>query len=320
MVMAARVPACRHTPTERQAANPAGRCVTDRESYITTAWFRGMGSASRRVMRAGGNIVRVVLCLWWIAAFSAPASANQDSEVLPSRMIGTGDLVLLIPDPAADIQRLLEAQRWLAQYAEWKEWNATWRNRREPGWLGARDRRQRPDPPTWLPDECPNVLPGASILANACRSLAEWTDDVATAQLRQEMMSERVQHEAPRNSSWWEHLHVDLLWPVTQWRTDVYGVVGTHATIDVAGRFEIFVAPGVILLNVSTGPDTREWKLATDWGMAFRCFDFTMPGTNRRASMHVNVAKALMLSNTAGLMPRTVNLAGFSVTMKKAGH
>ena len=314
------LPPCRHMPMERRAND---RSHPDVSSCTPTKSSRADGTASayRRVMHARRSLARVLVCVCIIAgAHSEPARADQASAVLPSRAIAADECAMLVPDPHADLQRLREAEQWLAQYGDWKEWDAHWRNRLEPGWFGARARRQRPDPPEWLAQECPNVLPGTSVLAKACSALAEWNDDVATAEVRQQMMATRTQHEAPRHTSWWEHLHVDLLWPMTQWGGDVYGVVGTHATVEVAGRLEVFVAPGVILLNVPTGGDGRDWKLATDWGVAFRCFDFTMPVTNRRATLHLNLAKAVMLSNATGLFPRTINLAGFSVTMKKSVH
>ena len=88
------------------------------------------------------------------------------------------------------------------------------------------------------------------MLAEACRLVTEWNDDEGIALLRKEMTAARTQSEAVHKTVWWEHVHFDALWPMTQLHGSVFGVVGMHATIEVAGRFQIFVAPGAILLNV----------------------------------------------------------------------
>src|SRR4029077_7766695 len=88
------------------------------------------------------------------------------------------------------------------------------------------------------------------VLTDGCRALRVWNDDETTAQLRGQLASARTQKEAPRNTVWWEHVHLDALWPMAQTGSSVFGVLGVHATVDVAGRFQVFVAPGAILLNV----------------------------------------------------------------------
>ena len=104
---------------------------------------------------------------------------------------------------------------------------------------------------------------------------------------------------------------------MTQWGSPVYGVVGMHATMDIAGRFQMFVAPGVILMNLPSVDGTREWQPATDWGFAYRLFDFKFPGSKRRGSLHVNIAKAWVLTGPSNMFKSTVDLAGFSITPKK---
>jgi hypothetical protein len=238
--------------------------------------------------------------------------------VLPSRAIATGTLEFALPDVASWEHRLLEMRQWIADYEKWQQWSATWRNKREPGWVHARDRRVRPDPPPWLGGECADVVfQDNEIVANACRLWADWNDDQRAAQVRQQTASARTQHEAPTKTIWWEHVHLDALWPMTQWSGSVYGVLGVHATIDVAGRFQVFAAPGAILLNLPKGKSDREWRPATDYGIAYRLFDFTMPGTDRRASLHLNLAKAWVFAGPGNVMQSSLDLAGFSVTLKK---
>jgi hypothetical protein len=70
-------------------------------------------------------------------------------------------------------------------------------------------------------------------------------------------------------------------------------------------------------LNVPKDHSTREWRPATDWGIAYRVCDFTMPGTPRRASLHLNLARAWLMGGPGNLAKTTIDLAGFSVTLAK---
>ena len=65
----------------------------------------------------------------------------------------------------------------------------------------------------------------------------------------------------------------------------------------------VFVAPGAILLNLPTGRNNeRQWRPATDYGIAYRLFDFRIPGTERGASLHLNLAKAWVLAGPGNLV------------------
>jgi hypothetical protein len=248
-----------------------------------------------------------------------PASALADQEpVLPSRVLDTAEIQFAMPDVVTWEHRLREVQQWIGDFQKWQEWNALWRNRLEPGWMGARERKVRPDPPIWLAAECHDaIVQEGATLAHACRLLSEWKDDDDVARLRQETTNARMQREEVHKTVWWEHVHLDALWPMTQLHGSVFGVVGMHATIEVAGRFQIFVAPGAILLNLPKGQSEREWRPATDWGIAWRMADFTMPGTDRRASLHLNLAKAWLLGGPGGFTNTSIDLAGFSVTLAR---
>ena len=265
------------------------------------------------------------VCVCAVLGLAGSASAQEpEDRVLPSRAVGTGELELTALDGASWEQRLLEMRQWVADYEKWQRWRETWRNKQESGWVGRRNRRPRPDPPAWLAGECAGMVDvvsrGREIMARACRLLADWNDDDGAAELRRQIASTRTQREAPKKTIWWEHVHFDALWPMTQWNGSVFGVLGVHATVDVAGRFQVFAAPGAILLNLPNGRHSREWRPATDWGVAYRCFDFTFPGTTRRASLHLNLAKAWMFGGPANAVNTSIDLAGFSVTFKKSGQ
>ena len=103
--------------------------------------------------------------------------------------------------------------------------------------------------------------------------------------------------------------------------SNLFGVIGAHATVEIEGRFQVFVTPGVMLMSVPTANGTREWKPATDWGVAYRLFDFRLPLTSQPARFHVNFVRAWMLGNVGNYSFKShVDLAGFSVTLTKPGR
>ena len=259
------------------------------------------------------------LCASAICVITAcPVSAQELQDPLPARVIQTGSIEFPVIDAVTWTSRVRELETWTREFEKWQEWNSVWRNKKEPGWWKARERRQRPEPPSWLAAECRDVIVvDAGALAAGCRSLREWNDDDTTAQYRAQMATARTQQEAPTKTVWWEHVHLDALWPMAQTGSTVFGVLGVHATIDVAGRFQVFVAPGAILLNVPTSDNRREWRPATDYGIAYRFFDFTFPGVERRATLHFNFAKAWVMGGPSNVVKSSINLAGFSVTFKR---
>jgi hypothetical protein len=260
----------------------------------------------------------LLVCACAIGAARPAAAGDLQEAALPARAIQPGDLLFAMPDVAEWQQRIRDAEQWVADYQEWQQWNVEWRNRREPGWMGARERRVRPNPPLWLEAECRDaVLDADGVLAEACRLLVASKDDDGTALLRAQIAAAQAKREAERKTVWWEHVHFDALWPMTQVGDSVYGVVGMHATIEVAGRLQIFVAPGAILLNLPRDGSSREWRPATDWGFAYRLTDFTLPGVGRPATLHINFAKAWLLGGPGNLAQTSVNLAGFSITMSR---
>jgi len=150
----------------------------------------------------------------------------------------------------------------------------------------------------------------------ACALRAEWAGDAVAAFVRRQNAAAAVQSETQRNTSWWEHVHLDALWPIFRQGAMAYGVVGTHATMDVAGRFEIFVAPGVIMLNLPAS-DGRQWTAATDWGLAYRLGTFRFPGSSQAATLHINFAKAWVFAGASSFASGSIDLAGLSMTFAR---
>ena len=208
-------------------------------------------------------------------------------------------------------------ERWVRDYTAWKEWFAKWHNRAEPGLFGTRERRPRPDPPAVLLATCPVPASADAVLVNACHLLEEWrNDDVATEIIKQQVASSRAKKETEDRSVWWRHVHFDALWPMTQGTSGVYGLVGLHSTIDLTGRVELFLAPGAMLMRVP-GPAGPQWKPATDWGLSYRVTDFTMPGTKRPVTLHLNMARVWLFGQREDVPQSDMYLAGFSLTFRK---
>ena len=262
----------------------------------------------------GFVIVLIGLCA------SIPVGPTDSlAQSLPLRPVpALTELPATIP-PSADEMTAIE--RWARDYTAWKAWFAEWRNKREPSLFGTRSRRPRPDPPESLFLACPVQTGETGALADACRLLDEWrSNDIATEILKQQAAAARVQRENDQKTVWWQHIHLDALWPMTQGTSGVYGILGLHTTIDLTGRVELFVAPGAILMRVPGPSGNGEWKPATDWGFSYRVANFTMPRMQRPATLHVNLAKVWLFGKAeeaSGVQSDTY-LAGFSLTFRKA--
>jgi len=215
-------------------------------------------------------------------------------------------------------ERQAELDAWIEEFSDWKRWDAMWGNRRQPGWFRASSaRKQRPDPPAWLFDHCGTPVDVGDVFAEGCTLLAEWSADYGTAHLANARAITTNAQEEEERTKFWEHLHLEMMWPAMQSGVSLYGVVGMHATTSVHGRLQIFVAPGIMLLNVPTRNGSRAWKAAANYGIAFRLVEFTFPGTERRALLHVNLAKAWLFSAGPNVSSKSTDFVGFSITFKK---
>jgi hypothetical protein len=262
-------------------------------------------------------IAVLVLCA------AAPVWAQTDPDVpLPASAIVAAfpvDLPVLAADSPE--RRLQEVQRWSREFQEWKAWFARWHNRREPGWMSTKPRRPRPEPPAWLPAACGTLTEDEGPLADGCRALSEWRRDDYLALIETERLAQtRADLETPRRTVWWEHVHLDALWPMTQSGSSAYGVLGVHVTLHVTERVQLFLAPGAILMRVPTQDGSQAWTLATDWGFSYKMFDFTMPGLRRPSTLHVNLARVWVLGDANQLLNRELYLAGFSLTFNERSN
>jgi hypothetical protein len=270
------------------------------------------------------RVLSILIAMMAVLTITANASLAQTSDgptALPAAPIPLAGQILapsaLPPaiDPSEHARRMAALQLWTREFTKWLEWNGQWQGRMEPGIFGVRDRRQKPDPPVWLFDECRDLIEAYDALAAGCQLLAAWGEDYAAKQVREKILAQRTQREAPTKTTWWNYIHVDALWS-TPAVTATYGVVGIHATLKVVGRWQIFVAPGAILLNVPTSGRGREWRPATDLGVSYRLIDMNLPGSQRQGSLHLNFARAWIMGGSESLVNSSVDLVGLSWTFK----
>lgn len=215
-------------------------------------------------------------------------------------------------------QEAKELQLWIDEFTAWKEWWAQWANRPQPGWLSSsRPRREKPAPPAWLAERCEAVFVETDPLQPACALLEEWRTSNMTTAIHNKQSTVVLGKEEREKKTWWEHIHIDALWPATELRNNVYGVIGVHPAMTVKGRLQVFLSPGVMLLNLPTADARRTWKFATNYGVGYRLANFKFPG-GRRAALHVNIAKSWLVSDTRDLLvSRNLDFAGFSITFRR---
>jgi hypothetical protein len=270
-----------------------------------------------------GSVSRTTIA--WLAALLGAAfpafpqdTCGQSAPLLPSRVISPAPTPVPPGLDEAAAARAAELKRWIRDFTEWQKWSAEWSNQREPGLFGGtRERREKPAPPAWLPERCEVLIDEDDPLAHACALLAEWNEDRVAAHLRQSRATTVAKKEDRSKTIWWKYIHADLLWPATDVQSEVFGVAGFHAATTIHGRFQVFVAPGFIVLNLPARNGSRVWKVAANYGIGYRLIDFNLPG-GRGAVLHVNVAKAWVVSEASDLVTgRSMDFVGFSITFKE---
>jgi hypothetical protein len=291
---------CRET-NENPGFQPSSRSV------LLDARLRG---EAMRAYRQCKVTAAVLCCLLAVATVSAAQST--DEEALSSRPLPF-ELIQAMPDPPVLVlseQQIEQLEKWTREFAEWQKWADRWLNRRQPGkWAYSRERKPKPDPPVWLEGEC-ELLADDDRLVRACELLANWREDPIAARNRQAAATSLIQAETPTKSVWWRHLHVDGLWSTARSDVTVLGLFGAHVTIPIAGRFQVFAVPGIMLVTSPGLYGEREFSPATDWGVTYRLF------TVGRSTVHFNLVHAWMLANRVNLIESNITLAGFSVSFR----
>src|SRR5689334_16485208 len=166
--------------------------------------------------------------------FDTPARA--DDSPLPARRFSLEQPIAPVTHPTGLTSlHLSQLEWWTHDYTAWQAWMDKWHNRLEPGWFSSRARLPKPDPPPWLSDACGKSLTDAPPLAEGCALLISAADDFASAELRRQAAEMRSGREKVIKTQWWERIHLDGFWPIMTAHQMSYGVLGTHATMDVAG-------------------------------------------------------------------------------------
>jgi hypothetical protein len=264
-----------------------------------------------RFDRRGEAALAVLFCLL-PGVVTTSAAQSTEQELVSAHPISLDRLQLLPESQAVALspQRIQEVEAWTREFDEWQAWAARWLNRRQPGlWSFAQERNKRPDPPVWLEDVC-ELLGDDEQLARPCELLAIWRDDPITARNRHIAAAALLQSEAPKKTSWWHHAHLDAMWSTTQSNITAFGLVGAHVTMEVDGRFQVFVAPGIMLVSVPGVAGNREVLPATDWGISYRLFNAG------QSTVHFNLVHAWLLVSGANLINPHMTLAGFSFSFR----
>lgn len=215
-----------------------------------------------------------------------------------------------------------ELAQWVSDYQTWAKWDKYWFNRIARDNYGnvARERRVRPKPPAWLGGECAGLLEGEELLAKACKLWQEYLEDYLAVHLRQETAAVAVAEEAITKTVFWERVHVDALWPITNTGAFKYGgLVGIHLTLIDLGRLELFGLPGFMLMSLPDGRGGRQLKPGADLGLSVRLIDFRAPRAKQLYSLHLNLAN-VWTSVDSGFgfgLKAQMSIAGLSITLKK---
>jgi hypothetical protein len=270
--------------------------------------------AQRLSMRINRFVLRGVALLGCLAAGSVCSAQSMDplpAEPIPVQVVG------LVVEPSTLIlsqEHLQELDQWVTDFVAWQKWADRWLNRRQPGlWSYRIERNEKPDPPVWLSDVC-GLLGGDTEFVRPCELLAVWRDDVVVGKTRHVAATGSIQHETQPKTAWWQHLHVDGLWSATQSNLTPFGLFGTHYTINVEGRLQIFAAPGLLLVSVPSLHGNRELLPATDWGISYRLFNV------RQHTVHFNLVHAWLLSQRADLINPNLTMVGLSLTLGRRSH
>jgi hypothetical protein len=260
---------------------------------------------------------RWVLALAILWTCSVAGGAAQESVALPSRTLSL-PLLVAADDGPSPAERIRAVEEWTREFDKWRAWHQRYWNQPEPGWFSNRSRRDAPMPPAWLAASCTGVPEEETWLVEGCRAWQQWaSNDSGEELLAQTIVQARLSQEAPRHTQWWERVHLDALWPMTQSNSSAFGVAGMHTTFHVTKRFQVFMTPGVILMRVPVVDGGQTWSAATDWGFSYSLTDFTLPGLRRPTTLHFNIARVWILSATGQTTPGEIYLAGLSLSFKQ---
>jgi hypothetical protein len=128
----------------------------------------------------------------------------------------------------------------------------------------------------------------------------ETTRCMTDAELRQadyeKLQREREERERSTRTSFLKWIHVDGLWTATEFNRRSFGLIGTHVAVMEFGRLHLYGPPGVMLVMERSGESWRA-RPGLTWGLSVHLTDVTMPGSQKRAGLYLNLAKLWTTGN-----------------------
>ena len=105
---------------------------------------------------------------------------------------------------------------------------------------------------------------------------------------------------------------------MTRAGSSAFGVAGVHTTLHVTKPFQVFLAPGFILMRVPAPDGSRTWTAAADRGFSYGLFDVPLPMAARLATVHLNMARVWVLGGDSVAMRGEMYLAAFLLASNSA--
>lgn len=244
-----------------------------------------------------------------------PPTAAQGPPAESSLPPSTPAFVAL--SPAQD----RELEKWLSAMDKWQRYDAKWYNRPvHDGWGRPDARRQQPpDPPVWLEAYCTAAAVVVEVderTMKACRLLAD--PRAGNASLPTPGKASRTDAEKPpKHSSFWTRVHLDGLWTTSPTGGRFYGIIGSHVSLVDVGRLQVFGPPGVLLLSVPDGENSRRITLGYTWGVSLRLTDVRLFGPTKNMTLFLNVSKVWLDFGDERSKFRGFDIAGFSLAPRR---
>lgn len=264
-------------------------------------------------MRRPGLLV-LAMC-WALLLLAVPVAATQDvappqSQVQPDHAVA----------PLSEAEDR-ELTRWLKAMAKWQRYDAKWYNRPARDGLGRIVARQRPpEAPEWLGTYCaaaeridalmlePRMTTACQLLADPRASLESVPTGVQAARIAAE--------QEPKHTSFLSRVHLDGLWTTAATTGRFYGLIGSHVSLVDVGRLQIFGPPGVLILSVPDGENSRRITLGYTWGLSYRLTDVRL-FSSKDMTLFVNVSR-VWLAGASDAQGSSYTIAGFSLAPIKS--
>jgi len=239
--------------------------------------------------------MKQALLVLTLVLFGASHARAQDASVVP---------VVQDRDIQLDQVQQHDVTGWIEDVRDYAAWYDRYRNRIARNIFGVvGERQQIPPVLPWLPAKCELLAdfvprPDGS-LAEACDLLAFYRSNFTIEPGAQQATLAQKQNEQHPHASFWKHLHLDAGWAGLDYRRQTYGLVGMHVTLpEIAGRVQVYLPPGFLLLSLPDGHGSRTLQPAATVGVSIKMFGFEFP-QNRAGTAYFNLAKAFVVDHAS---------------------